>query len=310
MTTPLPQQVVTTLAKRVYRMHHFLWDELRNYWLAYPDGARDKICEMGWEPPRPCADERGNEITGNGSGEDFLYFHCEFLAFANHLLASAGDRDYPRVEGWVDLPRPDDPDYPIPPPWYVPEGLAVSNAFNARAKSDDFFVRRFRYWERVCSDPSVLRRMTLDELGTLIESTLHDGVRSRWGTAPGAWRPDPPVAGEPIGSGWDDPGYDYLRDTYSMHVHPVYWKFYGWVQDRVEDWKLANGVFGRDFWKSTWVGRMPDDRKPDGRCPPAANAGAPLFASLDEPEIGPQHLTEMEQVVSIIAGAEAEEDNP
>ncbi|MCA1703062.1 MAG: hypothetical protein LC808_07250, partial [Actinobacteria bacterium] len=262
------------------------------------------------EPPRPAADENGNEITGNGSGEDYLYLHCELLAFANHLLAGIGDPDYPRVEGWVALPSADDPDYPIPPPWFVPEGLAVSNAFVVRAKSDDFFERRIRCWERVCTDPAVLRKLTLDELGTLIESTLHDGLRSRWASAPGAWRPDPPAAGEPIGPGWDDPLYDYLRDTYSMHVNPIYWKFYGWVQDRVEDWKLVNGVFGRDFWKSTWVGKMPEDRQPGGRCPPSPRDGAPLFAVLDDPEIGQQHVAEMEQVVSIIADAEAEAKTP
>lgn len=301
----MPDPVVATLAKRVYRMHHFLWDELRSYWLGYSSETRDKICALGWEPPRPAANEHGSEIIGNGSGEDYLYFHCELLSFANHLLSGVGDAGYPRVEGWVSIPRPDDPDYPVPPPWYVPEGLTVSNAFIVRSKTDDFFERRFLSWERACNDPAFLRKVSLDEFGTLIESTLHDGLRSRWGSAPGAWRPDPPVAGEPIGTGWDDPRYDYLRDTYSMHVNPVYWKFYGWVQDRVEDWKLVNGVFGRDFWKSTWLGKPPPDNEPAGRCPPGPRDGPPLFKLFDDPQIGQKHLEEMEQVVAAIAEGEA-----
>jgi hypothetical protein len=304
MVQPLPPPVRDVLAKRVYRMHLFLFDEIRDHWANYADDAKEKIRELGWEPPRPAVDENGAEITTNGAGEDFLYLHCELLSFVNHLLANNGDPSFPRVEGWVDLPGPDDPEYPVPPTWYVPQGLAISNAFNPRAKSDDFFERRFRYWERLCATPLYLRKVPLGEFGTLVEFTLHDYMRSRWGSAPGAWRPDPPVPGEPIFEGWDDPNYDYLRDYYSMHVNPIYWKFFGWVQDRVEDWKLANGVFGRNFWESTWIGKIPGERQPSGSCP-AGPRDVPLFAVLDDAELGGQHLAEMEQVVAAIAESEA-----
>ena len=306
MNQPLPQRVVTTLAKRVYRMHLFLFDELRSYWLGYAEKARKDIAALGWEPPRPASEADGKEIIGNGSGEDYLYLHCELLSFVNYLLADIGDPTYPRVEGWERIPPPDDPDYPVPPAWFFPEGLAVSNAFIARSKTDDFFERRFKYWERTCTNPNWLRRVTLDELGTTIESTLHDGLRSRWAAPPAAWRPDPPVPGEPIADGFDDPRYDFLRDTYAMHVNPIYWRFYGWVQDRVEDWKVANGVFGRDFWKNTWIGKMPEGHEPKGRCPVTLR-DVPVFAAFDDPEIATRHLAEMEQVVSIIAGAEEKE---
>jgi hypothetical protein len=304
MVQPLPSPVVETLAKRVYRMHLFLFDEIREHWVNYADDAKDRIRELGWEPPRPAADENAVEITSNGAGEDYLYLHCELLSFVNYLLAQHGDPAVPRVEGWVELPGPDDPEYPVPPAWFIPQGYAVTNAFIPRAKSDDFFERRFRAWERLCSTPTYLRRASLPELGTLIESTLHDGMRSRWGSAPGTWRPDPPVPGEPIFDGFDDPSYDHLRDPYSMHVNPIYWKFFGWVQDRIEDWKLAHGVFGRDFWQFTWIGKIPGDRQPSGRCPAGARE-VPLFAVLDDPELGPAHLGEMEQVVAAIAESEA-----
>lgn len=290
-------------------MHYLLWHELRTFWLGYPEDARQKIRELGWEPPRPAVDERGREITDNGSGEDYLYMHCELIGFANHILAGVRDPNYPRVEGWVTIPPPGDPDFPVPPAWFSPEAPkapADVNNFIARSKSDEYFERRFRYWEGLCTDPFFLRRVSLGELGTLIEQTLHDGMGSRWASAPGAWRPDFPPPGETIPQGWDDPGYDFLRDTYSKHVNPIFWKFYGWVQDRLEDWKVVNGVFGREFWNSTWVGKMPGDRQPGGRCPPSPREGPPLFAILDDdPEIAQEHVTEMEQVLGIIAETEA-----
>ena len=300
MPTPLPRPVLATLAKRVYRMHLFLFDEIRDYWPFYPQEVQDRIRELGWEPPRPATDENVVEIPDNGAGEDYLYLHCELLSFANYLLSQADDPTFPRIEGWVSLPRPDDPEYPVPPAWHLPQGLAVSNAFISRAKSDEFFERRIRQWERLCTTPMYLRRVSLSELGTHIEATLHDALRSRWGSVPGSWRPDPPLPGEPIFEGWDDPHYDYLRDPYAMHVNPVYWEFFGWVQDRVEDWKLANGVFGRDFWQNTWIGKIPGGRQPSGSCPTGTRE-VPLLAVLDDPDLGAQHVSEMEQVVEAIA---------
>lgn len=301
----LPTPVATTLAQRVYRMQHFLWFELREFWRSYPEESRQKIRDLGWEPPRPSLDEYQVPIVADNSGEDFLYMHCEWMAFVNHLLAAAGDPELTRVEGWTTLPSPGDPDYPVPPEWFGPEALALSNAFVGRAKTDDFFERRFRRWEQQCTDPSYLRRVTLGELGTFIEATLHEGMRSRWASAPAAMRPDPPPPGEPLGDNWDDPKYDFLRDHYAMHVNPIYWTFYGWVLDRVEDWKVTNGVFGRDFWKATWVGKMPLDLQPAGQCPPSPRAPEPVLAALAKPEIATAHVAEMEQVLDIIVEAVA-----
>jgi hypothetical protein len=304
---PLPKRVRATLAKRVYRMHQFLFDELRAFWLTYPEEMRKKICALGWEPPRPAADENQREISSNNSGEDYLFMHCQMIAFANSLLADEGDPDFPRVEGWVGIPGPDDPDFPVPPPFFPPEGHPVTHTFLPRAKARDFYERRIIRWERTCGDAAFLKTLTLGELGTLIEGTLHDAVRNRWAAAPAAIRPDPPTAGEPIWEGWDDPDYDYLRDMYGMHVNPIFWKFFGWVQDRVEDWKVANGIFGRDFWTATWIGKMPEDQPPSNRCP-SGTREAPLFAIFENDDVAAKHLSEMEQVVSIIA--EAQEDAP
>ncbi|MFF8840286.1 hypothetical protein [Streptomyces sp. NPDC015130] len=36
--------------------------------------------------------------------------------------------------------------------------------------------------------------------------------------------------------------YDDLNDTFSSHVHPVFWRLHGWVDDRIEDWYAAHAA--------------------------------------------------------------------
>jgi hypothetical protein len=262
---PLPPQVVAVLARREVRMHHFLFHEIRHWWLSYPPDVQQKLRDQGWEPPRPAWDENGIPITDNDSGEDFLYMHRELVNRLNAILGELGDPSYPRVEGWVALPSPADPDYPVPPAWFTPEAHPFVNQFNFRAKLPINFKRRFEYWQQLCMDPGFLSTISLGHLGSIVEETLFDGVRARWAAPPGAWRNDPaPGEFDAIPVGFDDPRYDFLRDTYAMHVNPIYWKFFGWVDDRIEDWKIANGVFGNNFWNATWVGQMPelDTRSP------------------------------------------------
>jgi hypothetical protein len=259
MSSPLPEPVVTALARREVRMHHHLFHEIRHWWLSYPEDVQRTLRDQGWEPPRPAWDETGIPITHNNSGEDFLYLHRELLNRVNQILVEVQDPNYPRVEGWVRIPPPDDAEYPVPPAWFTPEAHPFVNQFNLRSKLRINYERRFRYWERICTDASFLRSVTLGQLGAIIEETLFDGVRARWATPPGAWRTEAaPGEFDSIPTGFDDPRYDFLRDTYSMHLHPVYWKFFGWIDDRIEDWKVANGVFGNDFWKDPWVGNMPE----------------------------------------------------
>jgi hypothetical protein len=304
MIQPFPAPVRDVLASRVFRMHHYLWNELRDFWAFYSEDTRAGIRELGWEPPRPAINEDNSEIVDNGSGEDYLYLHCEMIAFANRLLAEAGDPGFPRIEGWASIPEPGDPAYPVPPAWFSPESFAVSNTFVTRVKFDDFFDRRFRYWERLCKDPVYLRDVPLAELGTAIDATLHDAVRSRWAAPPGAIRPQPSDSGEPISPAWDDPRYDFLRDAYAMHVNPIYWKFYGWVVDRVEDWKVANVVADQDFWGPTWIGKLPGGVQPSGRYP-LEGTEEPALAVLTDAATAAAHLAEMEQVVAVIAEHEA-----
>ena len=123
----------------------------------------------------------------------------------------------------------------------------------------------FDFGKKTFTDPAFLRSVTLGELGIMIEMTIHNAMHMRWAAAPGSTRPEPlqasgdidPTKGEVIGLEWDDPQYDFLGDTYSSHVNPIFWKLHGWIDDRVEAWKTANAVFGNDFWKGKWLGKVP-----------------------------------------------------
>lgn len=294
MNNTLPGPVVTAMARREYRMHQLLWHEIRRFWLQYPRDVQDKIRELGWEPPRPARDETETPILTNNSGQDFFYMHRQLNERVNRILAEVGDPNYPQVEGWVQLPGPGDPNFPVPPPWFDPGAHPIRNRYVARIKTDVVFEKHFRFWERTFSDPVFLRSVSLGELGALVDFYLVDPVRRRWASAPGATRPgSSPAQPEAISTDWDDRGYDYLGDYYSMHVNPVYWQFFGWVNDRVEEWKAANGVFGNDFWTGTWVGKMPDPQ-------PAAVQD---LSSTPSAGNGPDGSTEMEEIVKTIAGS-------
>ena len=101
-----------------------------------------------------------------------------------------------------------------------------------------------RWWDRQYKDPAYLCTLTLGELGTLLEWTVHNDMHMRWASAPrdprtNAFIPD----GRPnwdISKDWDNPEYDHLGEQYSSHVNPVFWRLHGWVDARIEDWFLAH----------------------------------------------------------------------
>lgn len=303
---PLPKEVIETMAKREHRMHHWLWHEVRNNWHLYPRDIQQKIDELGWKPPRPVLDESGNPNLENDSGEDFFYMHRQMIADVNAILTRVGDPNYLQVQGWLVPPPPGDPSYPVPPAWFDPSNQAQVPFSNLeRIKSDVFYEKRFRFWQDAFTDPVFLRSVTLGQLGVIIEMTIHNTMHMRWAASSGSSRPDPlqatgdvdPTKGEMIDLKWDDPKYDYLGDTYSSHVNPIFWKLHGWIDDRVAGWKLANGVFGDNFWKGTWVGKMP------GR-----EQGATVHALIERH--AEHHLAELHQVASLIAQSGVFHSNP
>lgn len=106
MAPVIPPKVANLMAQRGWRMHHYIWHEVRNGWLFYDDATQGQLRALGWEPPRPARRPRPNgapeTILDNFSGEDFLYMHREMIGTVNQILA--GDTDYPKVEGWSPIP--------------------------------------------------------------------------------------------------------------------------------------------------------------------------------------------------------------
>ena len=305
---PIPREVAEMMSKREHRMHHWLWHEVRNNWYQYPRDIQQRIDDLGWKPPRPVLDESGNPNLENDSGEDFFYMHRQMIADVNSTLAQVNDPNYSRVQGWLVPPPPDDARSPVPPPWFNPGEQAQAPFANLeRIKSDIFYQKRFRFWQKTFTDPIFLRTVTLGQLGVMIEMTIHNAMHMRWAAFPGSVRPDPtastgdidPTKGEMIDKKWDDPKYDYLGDTYSSHVNSIFWKLHGWIDDRVEAWKTANGVFGNDFWKGMWIGKMPGHEQ-----------GVTVHALLEDPNQAGPHMVEMHQVVNLIAQSGVFHSNP
>jgi hypothetical protein len=296
VNVPLPRPVVETMAKREHRLHHWLWHQVRNSWFSYPDDVKKQIEDLGWKPPRPAFDTEGRPNVDNDAGEDFLYMHRQMIGDVNMILAGAGDPNYPRIQPWLEPPPPGDPGFPIPPLWTDPTGQGLPFERLQRAKSDVFYEKRMRYWHKTFTNPVFLRGMSLGKLGTLIELTIHNAMHMRWAAAPAGIRPEPgPAEGDTIGTEWDDPRYDYLGDTYSSHVNPIFWLLHGWINDRIEDWKEANGVFAPDqFWKGRWVGKMPghEMQMPAGPGPHALMEITPHAAA---------HSDEAEELLHVIA---------
>jgi hypothetical protein len=223
------------------------------------------------------------------------------IADVNAILAQVGDPNYPRVQGWLGVPPPGDPSYPVPPAWFDPGSQAwMPFATLERIKSDVFYHKRFRFWQKAFTDPTFLRSVSLGKLGVIIEMTIHNAMHMRWAAFSGSTRPDPlqptgdidPTKGEEIGVEWDDPRYNFLGDTYSSHVNPIFWKLHGWIDERIEGWKIANGVFGNDFWKGKWLGKMPGHK--EVAAPHALSEGL-------EHAVSP--MAEMQQVTNLIARA-------
>jgi hypothetical protein len=140
---------------------------------------------------------------------------------------------------------------------------------------------------------------TLGELGSRLEFSIHNALHMRWSSQPTMNRPDadPTQPDATIPTAFDDPSYDFLGDTYSSHVNYIFWKLHGWIDNRIEDWKAANGVTGEPHWVGTWMGKMEMPSMPGMEpLPPGVHPG---FAAINTPE----HLQNMEQASQVIAQA-------
>jgi len=256
------------MASTHHRLHHTVWHATRNFWLSpLTDADRQKITDLGWGVERsPFNEGRALNLT-NGAGEDFLFMHRQMIAEVRSAYEVAG---IPPIKSWGRLPLPDAPQFiyvEVPDPedatkktwkysiagsgFMVPPADANDPAFGddeaAQAsrrflKSPEFFSAVMPPLETSFGNPRYLAALTLGALGSLIEFTIHNQMHTRWSTI--SRDPEtgaPGVRGDlEFGGKWDGPRSDYLGDFYSSHVHPLFWRLHGWVDDRIEDWFRAH----------------------------------------------------------------------
>ncbi|MFE7550990.1 hypothetical protein [Streptomyces gardneri] len=254
--------MIDAMAERAMRLHHMLWHTARDSWAVLTPDQRDVFRHHGWEPPRPSL-TAPDPVTGrrsvereNGSGEDFLYMHRQMIAGVDEILAEVGDPQHPRVEGWPSIPAPENTEFPVPPPFDIPDDADTADAISSTKTQASF--DQIRQWEAEFTDPAKLRQMTLRNLGARVEFSIHNRLHLRWSAQMPEYRPGGDAFS--VDTRWDDAAYNWLADTYSAHVNPIFWKLHGWVDARIDDWMAANNLTGSVPWSfhPPWSGPMGD----------------------------------------------------
>jgi hypothetical protein len=263
-TIPVAKPVVDMMAAAEHRYLHALWHASRDEWYnrnrESPElsvAKKDALRVLGWQPG-PNGHERASgspDRFSNGSGEDFFFMHRRMVQTVRSLD--------PAVGTWRRLPQPiplsdfskgfkvemvGNPDgFAIPPSWTIEDDVGTTG-WLATLRTISTLYSKFQIWEQQYADQNYLATLTLGELGSRIEFTIHNWMHMRWASVPRDPSADPAKRGQPIPSGrdaldfdpkWLDPMYDYLGETFSSHVNPVFWRIHGWVDDRVEDWFKA-----------------------------------------------------------------------
>jgi hypothetical protein len=250
------------LASRYHRLQHVCFHYIRNNWDLLTVAQQNALAELKWAAPRaalfaPNWSKRPNPddntvvwATHNGSGIDFLYFHRWMIAMVNKMLT---DAKKPTLAAWSDTdtipaPKRGCPDEAVPeflpffedPAGGPPIRLDWLQLRVKEMKSDSFYWSRMNWWGIEFRDFGALRNMTLGELGSRLEFSVHNQMHIRWSAYPSnGWLA---IRNEPdFRTKWDDPGYDTLFDEYSSHVSPIFFRLHKWIDNRIEDWAEAQG---------------------------------------------------------------------
>jgi len=277
----LPDIVLTHFAGRLHRLHHAAWHGIRNGWDLMSPEKRKAVADLDWVAPRPARSYGKDGVfkaphIENSSGEDFLFFHRQMVVAYKDLMKRAGQEP---IE-WALLPEPGDPENGVPPMWPIPGSVTFERRL-AALKTDIHYWSRMRWWDQEFKDPTYLATLTLGELGSLIEFSVHNDMHMRWSAAPRDPETNAIVPGgrpqHDFSTKWDSPRYDWLGEFYSSHVNPFFWRLHGWIDDRIEDWFAAH-----------------EDRHP-GEITRMAKGGVNWFGSgrwvqVDKPWVWPDSL--------------------
>ena len=261
----LPEKVTGYFAERVHRLHHVVWHGIRNYWNDLKESERYEIVELGWRINGDRAAlvsdaERTRPLIGNASGEDFLFFHRQMVRKYRQLSADAGVTPI----RWREIPQPGSlsKDFPtvVPAAWAISDYPFLERRFKS-LKTDGFFWSRMRWWDSEYKNQKYLATLTLGELGSLIEFSVHNDMHMRWSElARDPLTNAPLVLGRPeydFSPKWDKPKYNWLGEFYSSHVNPAFWGLHGWIDDRIDDWYRAHESAHPGEVKQSKLGGVP-----------------------------------------------------
>lgn len=258
---PLPQSVAELFASRMHRLHHALWHGLRDSWDTLSEIQKTDITAFKWNPPRPNQKFYKSgwmPNTKNGSGVDFLFMHREMIIEFDEAMTKVGND--PNI-GWDVIPEPGRfREFEVPPVWTLPDSIKWLERRFKTVKSDEFYWSRMKWWDRQFHDHVFLSKITLGELGSLLETSVHNDMHMRW-----ASQPVDPSTGNPTPMGrdendidtkWDVVEYDFLGETYSSHVNPIFWRLHKWVDTIIDEWYLAHKSISIDRIKTKTIGNV------------------------------------------------------
>lgn len=235
-----------------HRLFHQLWHASRDRWHRLDDERQQSLRGLGWQPG-PLGrerDARGKHRHRNGSGEDFLFMHRRMLGQARSFQALPAWRCFPPprpfighgIQAFVDYLENKD-GYSVPPAWEI-AGDDEFNQWLRDVKSSEGFYGNFQLWEAQYQNPEYLATLCLGEFGSRIELGLHDWLHMCWASVGRDPNSHYPMfydrAPNDFSERWFRPQNDYLADSFSSHVNPVFWAFHGWIDERIEDWFQAH----------------------------------------------------------------------
>lgn len=253
--TALSASLVEWLITPEHRLFHQLWHAARDKWHKLAKDKHQALRGLGWQPgPRERErDARGRHKDRNGSGEDFLFMHRHMLGAARAIQDLPSWTRFPLPQPELERDRQGFARYfdnqdgnALPPTWLASDDDEYTQ-WVRDIKSAETFHGNFEVWESRYSDPQYLSKLTLGQFGSELELGLHDWLHMRWASVP-----RDPVNGMPVpmartpddfAGRWYGAENDFLGDPFSSHVNPVFWRFHGWIDDRIEDWFRAHERF-------------------------------------------------------------------
>ncbi|MGG6352105.1 MULTISPECIES: twin-arginine translocation signal domain-containing protein [Pseudomonas] len=250
--TPLSSALLAWLIAPEHRLFHQLWHASRDKWHNLDKDKQAALRGLGWQPgPRDQErDARGRHKDRNGSGEDFFFMHRHMLRAARAIQDLPSWARFPLPQPELERDRVGFASYfdnhdgtALPPTWLASDDAAYTQ-WVRDIKTPDTFHGNFQVWESRYTDPHYLSTLTLGQFGSQMELGLHDWLHMRWASVPR----DPssglpvPFARQPedFAARWFEAENDFLGDPFSSHVNPVFWRFHGWIDDRIEDWFRAH----------------------------------------------------------------------